>query len=104
MIRADTPAEAVAGRRARPGHRSRGGSAKRIEPLLLEEFVSGPEVAVEGMLTGGELTVLAVFDKPDPLDGPFFEETLYVTPSRLGRRLDCGQAGHASRHEGARAD
>jgi biotin carboxylase len=52
-------------------------------PLLLERFVPGPEVAVEGLLTDGELTVLAVFDKPDPLDGPAFEETIYVTPSRL---------------------
>jgi biotin carboxylase len=51
--------------------------------LLLERFVPGPEVAVEGLLTDGELTVLAVFDKPDPLDGPAFEETIYVTPSRL---------------------
>jgi biotin carboxylase len=52
-------------------------------PLLLERFVPGPEVAVEGLLTDGELSVLAVFDKPDPLDGPAFEETIYVTPSRL---------------------
>jgi biotin carboxylase len=52
-------------------------------PLLLEKFVPGPEVAVEGLLTDGELAVLAVFDKPDPLDGPAFEETIYVTPSRL---------------------
>jgi biotin carboxylase len=52
--------------------------------LLLERFVPGPEVAVEGLLDNGELTVLAVFDKPDPLDGPAFEETIYVTPSRLG--------------------
>ena len=51
--------------------------------LLVESFVPGLEIALEGMLTGGELTVLAIFDKPDPLDGPFFEETLYVTPSRL---------------------
>jgi len=42
-------------------------------------------VAVEGLLTDGDLTVLAVFDKPDPLDGPAFEETIYVTPSRLGQ-------------------
>jgi len=53
-------------------------------PLLVERFVPGPEVAVEGMLHDGELRVLAVFDKPDPLDGPAFEETIYVTPSRLG--------------------
>ena len=51
--------------------------------LLVESFVPGPEIALEGMLVGGELSVLAIFDKPDPLDGPFFEETIYVTPSRL---------------------
>ena len=52
------------------------------ESLLVERFVPGDEVAVEGLLTGGRLEVLAVFDKPDPLNGPFFEETIYVTPSR----------------------
>jgi biotin carboxylase len=51
-------------------------------PLLVEEFVPGTEIAIEGLLTDGRLTVLAIFDKPDPLDGPFFAETLYVTPSR----------------------
>lgn len=51
--------------------------------FLVEDFVSGPEVALEGLLTRGELRVLALFDKPDPLEGPFFEETIYVTPSRL---------------------
>jgi biotin carboxylase len=53
-----------------------------VEPLLVESFVVGPEVAVEALLVDRELQVLAVFDKPDPLDGPFFEETIYVTPSR----------------------
>ncbi len=52
------------------------------EALLVEAFVPGAEVALEGLLRGGTLDVLALFDKPDPLDGPFFEETLYVTPSR----------------------
>jgi biotin carboxylase len=52
-------------------------------PLLVERFVPGDELAVEGMLSGGSLEVLAVFDKPDPLEGPYFEETIYVTPSRL---------------------
>jgi biotin carboxylase len=50
--------------------------------LLLERFVPGPEVALEGLLLQGKLQVLAIFDKPDPLDGPYFEETYYVTPSR----------------------
>ena len=53
--------------------------------LLVESFVPGPEVALEGLLFDGRLEVLAIFDKPDPLDGPFFEEGIYVTPSRLGR-------------------
>ncbi|MDQ3518482.1 MAG: ATP-grasp domain-containing protein [Gemmatimonadota bacterium] len=50
---------------------------------LVERFIPGPEVALEGLLVDGELHVLALFDKPDPLDGPFFEETIYITPSRL---------------------
>lgn len=51
------------------------------EHLLLEEYLVGPEIAVEGLVSTAGLEVLAVFDKPDPLNGPFFEETLYVTPS-----------------------
>lgn len=50
---------------------------------LIEAFIPGVEVALEGLLDDGHLRVLALFDKPDPLDGPFFEETIYVTPSRL---------------------
>jgi biotin carboxylase len=58
--------------------------AREARPhLLIEDFIPGREVAVEGLLRGGQLEVLAIFDKPDPLDGPYFEETLYVTPSRL---------------------
>ncbi|HLZ31688.1 MAG TPA: ATP-grasp domain-containing protein [Chloroflexota bacterium] len=53
--------------------------------LLVEEFIPGREVALEGLLIDGVLTTLALFDKPDPLDGPYFEETIYVTPSRLPR-------------------
>jgi len=51
--------------------------------VLVEDFIAGDEVAVEALLRAGELDVLAIFDKPDPLNGPFFEETIYVTPSRL---------------------
>jgi biotin carboxylase len=51
--------------------------------MIVEDFVPGPEVALEGLVDHGRLRVLALFDKPDPLDGPFFEETIYVTPSRL---------------------
>lgn len=51
--------------------------------FLIEGYIPGGEVALEGLLRGGQLHTLALFDKPDPLDGPFFEETIYVTPSRL---------------------
>ena len=54
-----------------------------LDRLLVEEYVPGAEVAVEGLLDRGQLRVLAIFDKPDPLEGPYFEETIYVTPSRL---------------------
>jgi len=50
--------------------------------VLAEAFIPGPEVALEGLLHRGKLDVLAIFDKPDPLEGPFFEETYYITPSR----------------------
>jgi len=49
--------------------------------VLVEQFIEGREFAVEGLMNHGSLDVLAIFDKPDPLDGPFFEETIYVTPS-----------------------
>ena len=81
VIRVDSPAAAeVAETRIREIVRCSFGEAE--EPLLVESFVSGPEVAVEGMLIDGVLHVLALLDKPDPLDGPFFEETMFVTPSR----------------------
>ncbi|MBI3536096.1 MAG: ATP-grasp domain-containing protein [Chloroflexi bacterium] len=51
--------------------------------ILVEEYIPGIEVALEGILSGGQLKLLALFDKPDPLEGPYFEETIYVTPSRL---------------------
>ncbi len=50
--------------------------------IQVEEYIEGREFALEGLMTRGELEVLAIFDKPDPLEGPFFEETIYVTPSR----------------------
>ena len=89
VIRADdSPGLEAACRRA--GAIARAAAAAAVDEeerdtLLVESFVPGPEIALEGMLEGGELSVLAIFDKPDPLDGPFFEETIYVTPSRLPR-------------------
>jgi len=50
--------------------------------IQIETYIPGREFALEGIMTNGELRVLALFDKPDPLEGPYFEETIYVTPSR----------------------
>ncbi len=54
--------------------------------LLVEDYIDGFEVAYEGYLFEGKLTTLVIFDKPDPLTGPYFEETIYVTPSRLDEK------------------
>lgn len=67
----------------RPGSRPEPSPPAAARQFLVEDFVAGPEVALEGLLTRGTLRVLALFDKPDPLEGPFFEETIYVAPSRL---------------------
>jgi biotin carboxylase len=78
VIRIDDRASAcAAARRIMPIVDCAGGDVT----LLVERFVPGAEVAAECLLRGGRLDVLAVFDKPDPLDGPFFEESVYVTPS-----------------------
>jgi biotin carboxylase len=82
VIRADNPREFVEafGRTKRllvaDGH------AQEETSVIVERYLPGEEVALEGLLTRGRLRVLALFDKPDPLVGPFFEETIYVTPSR----------------------
>jgi biotin carboxylase len=82
VIRSDTPQEAAAA-----ADRVRKIVGEPDATVLIEQYVPGAEVAVEGLLRGGHLDVLAVFDKPDPLEGPYFEETIYVTPSRLPGEL-----------------
>jgi biotin carboxylase len=96
VIRADDEASARrAATRTRAVLADAGGPAAQ---LLVESFVPGAEIAVEGLLRAGELEVLAIFDKPDPLDGPFFEETIYVTPSRLpaGAQARAGEVAGAA--------
>jgi biotin carboxylase len=86
VIRADDEAGFVAAARRIEAILRRddvAGAGEAARALLVEEFVPGREVAVEGLVIEGTFHTLAIFDKPDPLDGPFFEETLYVTPSRL---------------------
>ncbi len=88
VIRADDPASFMAAWRRiskllyDTAAERRAREEDAAEGILVEAFVGGAEVALEGLLRGGRLEVLAVFDKPDPLDGPFFEETIYLTPSR----------------------
>jgi biotin carboxylase len=64
-----------------------GGGSPESHLILVEDYVPGPEFAVEAMLRAGRLHLLALFDKPDPLEGPYFEETIYVTPSRAPEAL-----------------
>ncbi len=83
VMRADNPAEFEAAfhRLARLLHAFN--QAPGSTRILVEDFIPGFEVAVEGIIDREQFHMLALFDKPDPLDGPFFEETIYVTPSRL---------------------
>ena len=67
------------------------------DEILVEEYVDGAEVALEGVVTRGALQVFAIFDKPDPLVGPFFEETIYVTPSALEDGTQARIADHVQR-------
>ncbi len=83
VIRADDPAEFVVAFNRLKRLLISEGNSEHETSMLVEDFIPGFEVALEGMLTHGQLKALALFDKPDPLDGPFFEETIYTTPSRL---------------------
>jgi len=102
VLRADDPAAAVAAAQrirqilaaaGRPGD----------EPLLVEEYLAGPELSIDGLLCDGDLVVTAIFDKPETPEGPTFEETLLITPSRLpGPVLTAAvaTAGRAARELG----
>ena len=100
VIRADSETDfivawqRIAAILAEPDVEALGEGARKI---LVEDFVPGIEVALEGMLTDGALATLAIFDKPDPLDGPFFEETIYVAPSRLPEATQQALAECAAR-------
>ena len=90
VIRVDGEAAFVAATRRIANildHSSEAAGAHHRDAILCEAYIPGWETALEGMLEAGRLRMLALFDKPDPLDGPFFEETLYVTPSRLSHPL-----------------
>jgi biotin carboxylase len=81
VIRADNPAE------FRAAYRRILAMIPKSDPqtILVEGFIPGRELAIEGIVDHGCLQALAIFDKPDPLDGPYFEESIYVTPSRMNQ-------------------
>jgi biotin carboxylase len=83
VVRADTPRELESACRRVADIVAEAADPEERHRLLVESFIPGAEIAVEGLLANGRLETLAVFDKPDPLDGPYFEETYYITPSRL---------------------
>jgi len=97
VIRADDPGQFVAAFARLKAILVKAG----LQEVLVEGYIPGIEVALEGLLTHGNLKVLALFDKPDPLEGPFFEETIYVTPSRLAPGTQAAIRTHAA--EAARA-
>lgn len=108
VIRADTPTEFIEAfqRTTKLLHTLKDATENNSQTdtsqyLLVEDYIPGIEVALEGILLDGELKVLALFDKPDPLEGPFFEETLYITPSRLP--VDVQEALHNATTEAANA-
>ncbi len=101
VIRANTPDELVAAVTRLGRILLDDGNVRETTDILVEDFIPGVEVALDGLLREDGLHVLALFDKPDPLDGPFFEETIYTTPSRLPR----GAGGHRRvRRTGRRRD
>jgi len=100
VLRADDGAAAAdAARRIRQILRVAGRPVD--EPLLVEAYIPGWELSVDGLLSGGELTVTAVFDKPDTPQGPTFEETVLLTPSRLPQPILSGALRTAERAAGA---
>jgi D-alanine-D-alanine ligase-like ATP-grasp enzyme len=104
VIRADNASDFLAAHARLRGILAEPGAAACGEPsrqFLVEEFIAGYEVALEGLLMNRRLQALAIFDKPDPLDGPFFEETIYVTPSRTPASLQAAITDCAERATGA---
>jgi biotin carboxylase len=96
VLRADDEAGAIAAAARIRGVLSQAGRPAG-EPLIVEEYIPGPEVSVDGLLTNGSLAVTAVFDKPDTPAGPTFEETLLVTPSRLPEQVLAAALATAGR-------
>jgi biotin carboxylase len=97
VIRADDPDQFVAAfTRIQAILAKTDSQGQAASHILAEDYIPGQEVALEGLLENGRLRVLALFDKPDPLEGPYFEESLYITPSRLPDNVQADIATAAS--------
>lgn len=98
VIRANTPEEFIrAWKRIRRILEESGATDRRgpvLPEILIEAYLPGQEVALEGIVVGGQLQTLAILDKPDPMEGPFFEETMLVTPSRFSKKVQDTIASH----------
>jgi len=97
VIRADDPREFVSAFCRVARLLQQPGTGPDPKSVLVESYIPGAEVSLDGVLDEGRLRVLALYDKPDPLEGPFFEETMFVTPSRFPedvqkRIFECAQA------------
>jgi biotin carboxylase len=90
VIRADDPDALVAAVQWVRAIQAKADRDHQEQGIVIEDFIPGREYALEGILDEGRLATLALFDKPDPLDGPYFEETLFITPSRLPRAVQEG--------------
>ena len=101
VIRADDPAEFARAFLRTRRIIERSGMPAADYPILIEQYLPGVEVALEGLLTAGRLETLALFDKPDPLEGPFFEETIYVTPSGLPADIQAAISANVERSAAA---
>lgn len=98
VIRANDAAQFLAARdRIQAILAAAGQNDEATSHILVEDYIPGREVALEGLLACGRLQVLALFDKPDPLEGPFFEETIYLTPSQLPDRVQADIAATVQR-------
>ncbi len=102
VIRANDPREfVVAHARLRSILESVAGASGENDRYIVERYIPGAEFAIEGLIVNGGLHILAIFDKPDPLEGPFFEETIYVTPSRADAAVQNSLVDVAGRAAGA---
>lgn len=97
VMRADDPESFVTAfgrlQRLLASDEVRGLHEPEADLIQIEAYIPGREFAVEGLMSHGVLQALAIFDKPDPLEGPFFEETVYVTPSRAGHDVQRAVEG-----------